>query len=314
MTRKNFNFKNIWPLLKETYREWNAGDPYMQSAAVSYYAIFSLPALLIIVITVAGVAFGQEAVQGKVSEQVGSLVGREAAINVESMIAQTKRTGNSTIATIVGVGTLLFGATGLFFQLQKSLNAIWDVKQKPDAGIKKVVVDRATSLGIVIAIGFLLLISLVITTLISAMSDWISSQLPDIFVQVFYVVNLIVSFAIIMVLFAVIYKVLPDVEISWKAVWTGAAVTALLFVIGKFALGIYFGKADPGSAFGAAGSIILILLWVSYSALILFFGAEFTQVYARHHGYKIVPSSHAERTAEFKLKHPDELEIKVKKQ
>lgn len=303
MAGKNLNFKNIGKLLVETYKEWNDDDPFRQSAAVAYYAIFSLPALLIIIITVAGLVFGQEAVQGEVSHQIANLIGQEAANNIETMIANSKKNGNSTVAGIIGIGTLIFGATGLFFQLQKSLNDVWEVKQRKEAGIKKLVVDRATSLGIVIAIGFLLLISLVLTSALSAISNWVTQKLPDYFIYLFYVANFIISFGIITVLFALIYKILPDVNIRWKTVWTGAVVTAFLFVVGKFALGLYFGKADPGSAFGAAGSVILILLWVSYSCLILLFGAEFTQVYARRSGHKIEPSSHAERTAEFKLKH-----------
>lgn len=289
-------FRDAWILLKETFKEWNEDDPFRLSAVVAYYAIFSLPALMIIIISVAGEFLGQEAVQGEVSNQIGGMIGPDAAKSVEAMIASSYTSGNSTIATIIGIGTLLFGATGVFYQLQISLNIIWRVKVNPKEGIKKVLLDRATSLGVIIAIGFLLLISLLLTSVLSVFSNWITSVLPEYTIYLFYVLEFLLSFAIITVLFALIFKILPDVDIEWKTVWVGAAITAILFVIGKFALGIYFGKAEPGSAFGAAGSIILILLWVSYSCMILFFGAEFTKVYARKYKHNISPSSHAIRT------------------
>lgn len=294
-----FKFKDLFSMLKETFKEWIEDDPFILSAAVAYYSIFSLPALLIIIVTIAGSIFGQEAVEGNISSQIGSMIGENAGKEIETMIANSHQSENSTFATIIGIGTLLFGATAVFGALQKSLNIVWNVKADPDkSGFKKVAIDRATSLGIVIAIGFLLLISLVVTATLSVLSDWITSVLPGFLIYIFYVLNFLVSLGIITLLFALIYRYLPDVEIAWETVWVGAFITALLFVIGKFALSIYFGKSDPASTYGAAGSIILILLWVSYSCLILFFGAQFTQVYARKYAIGIRPSDHAISTSE----------------
>lgn len=287
--------KDLFSLLKETYKGWNDSDPWRLSAVVAYYAIFSLPALLIIVINIAGAVFGQEAIQGKVSAEIGKAMGPDAAETIETMITNASTNEHSTIATIIGIATLLFGATGVFYQLQKSLNEVWRIKEVPDAGLKKMIISRATGFGLIIVIGFLLLISLVVSTVLTAFGDWIKNILPDYLHFIFLVINFIFAFAVITVLFALIFKFLPDVIIKWKSVWIGSIVTSFLFVLGKFGLSIYFGKADPGSAYGATGSIILILLWVSYSCLILFFGAEFTQVYAKRYGHPIEPDKYAKR-------------------
>lgn len=292
-------FKDLFSLIKETFKEWNASDPWRLSAVVAYYAIFSLPALLIIVINIAGAVFGKEAIQGKVSDEIGKAMGADAANTIETMIANAGTSDHTIVATIIGIATLLFGATGVFYQLQKSLNEVWQVKEDPKAGIKKMIINRATGFGLVLVIGFLLLISLVISTGLTAMGNWIKAVLPDYLHGVFLVINFIFSLAIITVLFALIFKFLPDVKIRWKSVWIGSIVTSLLFVIGKFGLSIYFGKADPGSTYGATGSIILILLWVSYSCLILFFGAEFTQIYARKYGHPIEPDKYARKVEIF---------------
>jgi membrane protein len=291
-----FSIKDIPALLKETYKDWMDDEPFDLSAIVAYYSIFSLPALLIIVVTIAGLAFGQEAVQNQISGQIGGMIGSDSAKDVQAMIANSYAKGNSTIALVVGVATLLFGATGVFMALQKSLNRIWEVKQDPKkSGIKTLLKARAISFGIIMAIGFLLLISLALTAGLTALSDWVAARMPDFFLYVFYVINFLVTLAIITLLFALLFRFLPDVNIEWRSVWVGATITALLFVIGKFALALYFGKAEPGSTYGAAGSIILILLWVSYSCLILFFGAEFTQVYAKRYGHTIEPNQNAVR-------------------
>lgn len=299
MATKSFKWSHLPSLTKQTYTEWNNDEPWRQSAVVAYYAIFSLPALLIIVITIAGQFFGEAAVQGRLSQEIGNAIGPSAAEEIETMISNAHQSEQSTFATIAGIATLIFGATGVFYQLQQSLNNVWEVMAKKDAGIKKLVMDRVSSFGVILVIGFLMLISLLLTTALTALSNFIQQHLPDYLLYVFYVVNFLVSFGIITLLFAMIYKILPDVDIEWRTVWVGAAVTALLFIIGKFALGIYFGKANPASAYGAAGSLILILLWTSYSCLILFFGAEFTQVYARTYGHRITPSKHAAKKPGF---------------
>lgn len=277
-------------LLKATSKEWMDDDPFRQSAVIAYYSIFSLPAFLIILIWIAGAVFGQEAVQGQISEQIGSMLGEDTGKTVETMIANAQEQKSNIFMKIVGIATLLFGATTVFYHLQRSLNFIWDVEQNPDSNIKRLLIDRALSLGLIAVIGFLLLISLVASALITSLSDWIKSNFPDYIMYVAEGINLLLSLGIATLLFAIMFKVLPDVEITWSMVWKGAFVTAILFVIGKFLLGLYFGMASPGSTYGAAGSIILILLWVNYTCLILFFGAEFTQVYARRKGQRLLPS------------------------
>lgn len=292
---------SMFSYLKETFTEWQNDDAFRQSASLAYYSIFSLPALLIIVITVASLVWSEQYVQNQLTKQISNTVGSQAANQVQTMISNSKEHANSTLALIVGIATLIFGATGVFYQLQKSLNDIWEVEQDPDAGIKQVAISRVTALGLVIAIGFLLIVSLLLTTALSALSSWLEQQTP-IPSFVFYILEIALSIGIMTVLFAIIFKVLPDAKVAWKSVWMGAFITAILFTIGKFLLGLYFGKADPASTFGAAGSIVLILLWVYYSGLILFFGAEFTQVYARREGHQIEPSAHARHNAKYRLR------------
>ena len=313
ISKKNWNCKimtnkgkKAFSYLKETFQHWQDDEAFRQSAVIAYYSIFSLPALIIIVVNVAGLVYGQQEIRGQITDQIGSMIGGEAARQVQTMVANASDQGNSTLAIIIGVATLLFGATGLFYQLQQSLNKVWDVEPKPNAGILKVIMDRSLSLGIILAIGFLLIVSLIATAAISALSEWMQQQLSEALVYVFYVVNFLLSFGIVTLFFALIYKVLPDVEIPWRTVWIGSIVTAILFTIGKFGLGLYFGKTDPASTFGAAGSVILILLWVNYSGLIFLFGAEFTKVYARRNGHNIKVSSHAQRSAAYRLEQQQE--------
>lgn len=290
-----FKLKDLPSLLKETFNEWNDDEPFRLSAVVAYYAILSLPALLIIIINTVGAVWGEEIVQGKLTDEISSALGNDAAESIRSIIANTRGGNKSTISTIIGIGTLIFGATGIFYQLQLSLNQIWDIKVHVKSNIKKLILDRARSFGFILVIGFLLLVSFILTTAISVLNGYISSIWADGVVYLSFVTDIVLSIGIISVLFALMFKYLPDAEIQWKTVWIGAIITACLFVLGKFLLGLYFGKADPGSTYGAAGSVILILLWVSYSCLILFFGAEFTFVYAKRYGIGIKPSSNAIR-------------------
>ncbi len=295
--------KRVFGYLKETYKEWIDDEAFRQSAVIAYYSIFSLPGLIMIIVNVVGIFYGQDAVEGQITGQISALIGPESADQIQTIVASTSQEGNSTIAVIVGIATLIFGATGLFYQLQLSLNTVWEVEPKPEVGIKRVVIDRATSLGLILAIGFLLIVSLLLTAMIGVLRNWISQMLPDFLLYVFYFSNEFIALGIITVLFALIYKVLPDVHLAWKTVWIGAFVTALLFTLGKFALGFYFSEMNPASAFGAAGSLILVLLWVNYSGLIFLFGAEFTKVYARKNNHKVTISSHAQHNAEYRLEH-----------
>lgn len=288
-----FKVKHIPKIMVETAKKWMAADPFRESAIISYYAIFSIPGLLIIIIWAAGFFFGEELVRGEVNNQIAAMMGGEAAESVEDIVQESAVEDSAWFMKIVGIVALLIGATTLFFQLQKSLNYLWDVEAAPENNIKKLLVDRASSLGLILVIAFLLLISLLLTSIISGISNFITSNLGEEMYIVIEAVNFILSMGIVALLFAMMYKVLPDVEIKWKSVWIGAIVTSILFSIGKTLLGLYFGIADPGSSFGAAGTIILIMLWVNYTCLILFFGAEFTKVFAQHYGHPIQPSKHA---------------------
>lgn len=285
---------DLWDITKKTFKAWNAADPFRQSAVIAYYAIFSIPALLVIIIACAGLAFGEEAVQGEISKQIGSAIGEDGAQQVEEIVANASERESSILATIVSIVTLIVGATGVFAQLQVSLNQIWEVKITAKKMWLKNLKSRLFSFGLIVSIGFLLLISLLLTAALSAFGDWIQAHLPDAVLYLFFLINFLVSFSVITVLFALMFKILPDASIRWRDVWIGAMVTTLLFILGKFGLGIYFGKAEPGSTYGAAGSVILIMLWVSYSCMIVFFGAEFTKQFTLHYGRKIVPKRDAE--------------------
>lgn len=284
----------VWTMVKSTYKNWMANSPFQLSAAVSYYALFSFPALLIIVIRTAGVFYDKGKIKGKIINEIGNVLGSDSAETIETLIKNAANDDQSTFAIIIGIATLLYGATGLFISLQKALNDIWGVKIKSNSGILKMIMDRAFSLSIVLMIGFLLLVSLALTAILGVISDWLLEYLSVVWLFAIRIINILVSLSLVTVLFAMIFKILPDVKIAWKNVWTGVFVTSILFTLGKFLLGIYFSNMNPASTFGAAGSIVLILLWVSYSCLILFFGAEFTKVYAERFGDGIKPTSYAE--------------------
>jgi membrane protein len=286
-------FSGIWKITKQTVKAWLDADPFGQSALVAYYAIFSIPALLVIVISLAGLVFGHKAVQGQISAQISSALGHDTAKQVEDIIAKSSAHNTSVIASIIGIFTLITGSIGVFSQLQTSLNLIWGVKVNAKKKWLKKIKDNLLSFGMVLSIGFLLLISLLLTAALDAFSNWIKAHLPDFLLYLFKILDLVVSFGIISVLFALMYKILPDVKIQMKDVWIGAIFTSLLFILGKFALGIYFARSDPGSAYGAAGSIILIMLWVSYSCMIFFFGAEFTKQFATYYGRELQPGKDA---------------------
>lgn len=314
----SLKLSDIWSMIKTTAKNWNAADPFRESAVISYYAIFSIPGLLMIVIWVAGAFFGTEAIQGEVSTQVSQLLGRETGAEVEELLKNVALKDSSLGMKIIGIASLVFGSTTLFFQLQKSLNYIWEVEGDPQNNWTKLVRDRVSSLGLVLVIAFLLLITLVLSAVFSLLSNWLEGRFGEGFLVVIGILNFLISLGLVTVLFAIMYKVLPDVDIQWKSVWVGALVTALLFTVGKTLLGWYFAYADPSSSYGAAGTVILIMLWVNYTCQILFFGAEFTQVYAKRYGHSIQPSEHARWNAEVRLQrylaqHKDEKEEMQKK-
>ena len=288
----------FWDTLKETFTEWNNSDASKDSASLAYYAIFSIPGLLIIIIWIAGNFFGQEAIQGEISNQINDLMGEESAKSIEEMIASALIDKQNIFMKIVGVFSLVFGATTIFFQLQKSLNSLWDVEAAPKKALVKFFLDRANSLGMILVIGFLLMITMLLSTVISLFNNFITIQLGLETYILMEVVNYVIGFLIVVLVFAFMFKVLPDVQISWRSVWTGAILTAVLFTLGKFLLSLYFAEFKPTSAFGKAGTIILIMMWINYSCMLIFFGAEFTKVYAQKRGYTIIPSTHAKWSAQ----------------
>jgi membrane protein len=279
-------------ILKETYGDWSEDKASRLAAALAYYTAFSIAPLLLISITVAGLVFGREAAQGQIFAQLNGLLGSDGASVIQTGIANSDKAGTGTLSAIIGIVTLIWSASSLFGQLQDALNTIWEVQPDPNAGLVATVKRRFLSMTMVLGIAFVLLVSLVLSAGLSAVGGLFGNILPGGNV-IWQSLNFVLSFVIITGLFAAIYKVLPDATIDWGDVWIGAAATALLFTIGKLLIGLYLGHASVGSTFGAAGSLLVFLVWVCYSAQILFFGAELTQVYARRYGSRIVPSEGA---------------------
>ena len=283
------NFKAIWKLLSATYTKWTEDHAQGLGAALAFYTMFALSPLLLIVIAIAGLVFGQEAAEGQIIGQIQGLVGEDSAKAIQSMIEEAREPTSGIIASVLAIVMLLLGATGVFAQLQEALNTIWRVEEQPGEGIWKTLKNRFISLMAVLGTGFLLLISLVISAGLSAVGTTVEHSLPvpEFLLQI---INFVVSFAIITLLFAMIYKLLPDISIQWGDVWIGAIITSLFFTIGKFLIGVYLGKSDVGIAYGPAGSLVVILIWVYYASQIFLFGAEFTAVYAESRGTRLAPS------------------------
>lgn len=282
--------KDLGKLFKTTFKEWYQKDPFRESAVIAYYAIFSIPALLVLIITIAGYFFDKATVNQNILAQVSSTMGADTAAQIEEMLTKASLSKSSLWASIIGIVILLVGATGVFVELQKTLNLIWQVKAVPQKGILPFLKTRLFSFGLILAIAFLLMISLVISAALVAVSDWVKVETSEFMILVLNSINFIFSLAVISILFALMFKILPDAKIEWKHVWLGSVVTGLLFTIGKTVLAFYFGKVEPASVYGAAGSVILILLWVSYSSMILFLGAEFTAAYAHMYSGEVPPS------------------------
>ncbi|HEY4650543.1 MAG TPA: YihY/virulence factor BrkB family protein [Pontibacter sp.] len=288
----NFTFKDIFSLLKTSVSEFLDNDSLRLAAALAFNAIFSIPPLLLIIIKAAGFFLGEAAVSGELSNQISTAVGPDAAKEVENIV-QNATLSESGWALWVGIGTLLFAGTTFFVTLQQSLNTVWNLKVKPTNGIMRMAKERIFSFGIILSIALLMLFSLVLSAAIAILSDYISRLLPGLGVWILKLVDFVVSVGLISLLFALIFKYLPDGIIRWRDTFIGAIVTALLFGLGKFLISWYIGTSDPGSAYGAAGSIILILVWIYYSSMIVFFGAEFTQQYAQLYGQRIRAKEHA---------------------
>lgn len=289
-------YKKIWKALKKTFKAFGDLEPFNMSIVISYYTIFSLPGLLVIIINIAGYFFGEDAVTGEVTNQIGGIIGGDTAGDIEKMIARASVDSGSTLSSILGIATLLFGATGVFYNLQLIFNKIWEVKPKASGKILQIVKDRVFSFGLILVIGFLLLVSLVLSAALSALSGWVENHISESLKIIFKILDILLSLGVVTLLFAALFKFLPDAEVQWKTVWIGAVLTALLFVLAKFLLGLYFGQSNPASTYGAAGTIVLIMLWVSYAGMLLLFGGTFTRVYASERGHIVKPSEHAEDT------------------
>jgi membrane protein len=285
--------KTFWKVLKKAGASFIEDNGMKLSASLSYYTVFSLCPILIIIMSLAGVVFGKDAVQGRIYDQISGLVGSDAAIQVQEIIINIEKSQHGTVGAIVGVVLLIFGATGVFTEIQDSINYIWSVKAKPKKGWLKYLSNRAISFSLLIGIGFVLLVALVINALMDVLNDRLQKILPTYSVYLFHILSLVFILVIISLLFTIVYKVLPDAVIAWKDAMVGAVFTTLLFLIGKFLIGYYLGNSNIGLTYGTAASIVIILVWVYYSSIILYFGAEFTRMYAIHVGKGIKPNDTA---------------------
>ncbi|SCY07899.1 YihY/virulence factor BrkB family protein [Flavobacterium caeni] len=309
---------NAWNILKDTFAGFLEDRALKLSAALSYYTVFSMAPLLLLLISLAGVFFGREAIQGHVFAEINGLIGNQAAAQIQDVIKNMELSGKTNLAIVVGGITLLIGATSVFGEIQDSINLIWKVKAKPKRGWVKILQDRLLSSSLIVGLGFLLVVSLLVNGALVALNDWLVSYFPDTTVLLFRLINIGISFAVITLLFGIIFKVLPDAKIAWKHVRMGAFFTACLFMLGRYLIGLYIETTSAGSAYGAAGSLIVILVWVYYTAAILYFGAEFTRVYAEHRGARIEPADYAVYVEQHELErksgvippHPVKHEIK----
>lgn len=278
--------KNQWAILQEAFHCWTARNPFHNSIIIAYYTIFSLPGLLLVIVTSVGYFYSKEEITEQITSQIQAVMGGDTAEDVSSILLKARETQDTLVSSIIGIATLLFGATGVFYELQQMFNRIWKVPLHPKPKTKHKIIalvrDRLFSFGLILVVGFLLLVSLILSAGLSAVSAWVALHWSEALNSAFRIVDILLSMSIITLLFAALFKFLPDAKVPWKDVWAGALLTALLFVVAKFALGYYFGQSTLSSMYGAAGSIILIMLWVSYTGLILLFGAEYAHVSSQH--------------------------------
>lgn len=291
--KKKLSFKGIWEVLKNAFTGFSDDKVTKLSGSLAYYMVFSMGPLLVVIISLCGIFLGREAIEGKVYEVLNGFVGADTAAQLQEIIRNASLGNKSTIAAIIGGVTLLIGATTVFGEIQDSINSIWGLKPKPKRGWVKMLQNRFLSFSVIVSLGFILLVSLAITGVIEAISGRLQAAYPDVAVIVFYCINLLITFIVTSFIFAVIFKVLPDAKIKWRDVATGAGVTAILFMIGKFAISFYISKTNVGSTYGTAGSLVILLVWIYYSSMILYFGAEFTKAYAIAYGSPIHPNHYA---------------------
>jgi membrane protein len=285
--------RTVFSLLKNTAIAFLDDNAFKLSASLSYYTVFALGPLLIIVISLSAIVYGKEVVEGKLVEQLSGLIGADAALQIQNILSNAQQTHASTLGAIIGFIILFIGATGVFTEIQSSINFIWSVRAKPKKSWLKYLLNRLLSFSLIVGLGFVLLVSLVINALLLLLSKKLSEKFPHFPVGLFNLTNSLIILAVITCLFTIIYKILPDAIISWKDAWIGSIFTAALFLLGKFLIGYYLGESNLGVTYGAAASVIIILAWVYYSSLILYFGAEFTKIYALHSGEGIRPKQTA---------------------
>lgn len=287
---------NSWNLIKKTGDEFLQDRGLKLSASLAFYTVFSLPPMLIILITILSAVFGKEAIHGEVYHQLNQLIGDRAAIQIQEILANIHLDQSNMMATFFSALALMVGATGIFAEIQDSLNLIWKLEVKVKNDFIKLLLARLLSFSMILSIGFVLLVSLVISAILASLSSKLKAFFPDVTVVFFQIADYLISIGFITIFFALIFKVLPDAKIKFRNVIKGALATALLFIAGKFFLALYLNKSDLGTTYGAAGSIILLLVWIYYSSIILYLGAEFTKVFAKSHGDKTVPADYAVRT------------------
>jgi membrane protein len=290
------SFKGMLEVFKNAFTGFNDDKVTKLSGSLAYYTIFSLAPLLIIIISLCGLFLGREAVEGKIYSQLNGFVGADTAEQLQQIIKNASLAGKSKIAAIIGGITLLIGATTVFAEIQDSINGIWGLKPKPKKGWLKMLQNRFLSFSVIISLGFLLLVSLGISSIIDGFSDRLKNHFPEVAVVVFYIINLAITLSVTTLIFGVIFKLLPDANIKWKDVIAGAVTTAVLFMLGKLGISFYISKSNVGSTYGTAGSLVVLLLWIYYSSLILYFGAEFTKAYAIKYGSSIYPNQYAVTT------------------
>jgi len=293
---KKVSFKGMIEVIKNSFNGFIDDKAVKLSAALAYYTVFSMAPLLIIIISLCGLLLGREAVEGKIYAQLAGFVGSDTAAQLQQIIKNASLAGKSHTAVVIGSITLLVGATTVFAEIQESINMIWGLKPKPKRGWLKLIQNRFLSFSVIASLGFLLLVSLGVTTVIDGFSEKLKNYFPEVTVVIFYIINIIISLAVITLIFGVIFKVLPDAKIKWKDVLSGAIATAFLFMLGKFGISYYISKSNVGSTYGAAGSLVVLFLWIYYSSIILYFGAEFTKAYAVKFGSEIHPDDYAVTT------------------
>ena len=291
--RKKLTVKGVWQIIKDAFLGFSDDKVLKMSASLAYYTVFSIGPMLIVIIFFADLFWGREAVEGTIYGQIKDFVGPAAALQLQEIIKNATIQNNGNAMAALGFVTLFIGATTLFAEIQDSINTIWNLKVKPGKGWLKMIIDRVLSFSIVVSLGFLLLVSLIINGILEALMNRFQQMFPEMAVVTVYITNLVITFLVTTTLFAILFKVLPDAKIKWKDVFIGAMTTATLFMLGKFAISFYIGSSNVGSTYGAAGSLVVILLWIYFSSVILYFGAEFTKAYAATYGSRIYPSQYA---------------------